>query len=311
MTASVPESRRGIDWRYVRPVVVGALLPIWFATYSGLTLIEYADKNYLGIDVLLYRNAAIAVLEGTDPWAIQATGLAFAGPPTTLLFYLPTALIPLDLATILLMGAGLGAGLWAVRRLRLPIWWIFFPPVFEAIIVGNPDVMVLALLLVEGPLAGIAAGLKVYAVIPLLAQRRWRALLVAGLSAVASLPLVPQFIASSGTVATVLDSQTAGVSAWGTPILVPALIALFLLRRHGAEWLVVPAIWPNTQGHYGAMALPAIGRYPIAAAIIGLNTPLAPPVGIMILAVQRGLAARRATFEERRSAHGPTVPSLP
>ena len=155
----------------------------------------------------------------------------------------------------------------------------------------------LALLLVRGPLAGLAAALKVYALIPLIAQRRWAAIGVFIAVSAISLPLAPMFLANIGTVTKVLNEQTAGLSAWGTWLMIPTLLALYVLRRRGAEWLVVPAIWPNSQDHYGAMSLPAVRRSALAAAVIGLATPLAPPIAVIIMAIELRLRFRRAGGE--------------
>ena len=284
----------GLNLRFVGTVVTRTLLPMWFILSSSLTLYQFASQNLLAIDARLYRFAAIQALSGGDPWAVHADGTAFAGPPPTLLLYLPSALLPDAVATVLILGLGLAAAIWAVRRLELPWWWLFFPPLFEAVIVGNPDALVLALLLVRGPLAGVAAGLKVYALIPLALARRWSALAVAAVVAAASLPLLPAFLRSLHSVSTVLDQQTAHLSAWGTWLVVPTLIALVVLRRRGAEWLVVPALWPNTQRHYAAMSLPAVRRSPIGAALMSLGLPLAPAAAVIYMAVEASWLNRRA-----------------
>lgn len=163
---------------------------------------------------------------------------------------------------------------------------ILFPPIFECLVVGNPDVLVLALLPVRGPLAGLAAVLKIYGLVPLVLQRRWSAVAVGLAVSALTLPLWPAFIVGFSTVVGNLDIQSEGFSAWGTWFIVPTLIALWALRHHGASWLVVPAIWPHTQTHYGAMSLPVVRHYPIAAAIIGLGSPLAPPLAVIVVAVQ-------------------------
>ncbi len=50
----------------------------------------------------------------------------------------------------------------------------------------------------------------------------------------------------------------------------PTLLALWVLRRDGAEWFAVPAAWPATQFYYVAMALPALVRRPLLAALLAL-----------------------------------------
>lgn len=299
-----PENAKGpkrqFRWSFVRGVVTRSFLPLWFSIDAVLTLYHFAVNNHLGIDILIYRQAAVAALMGDNPWAVQATGYAFAGPPPSLLAYLPAALLPLPIATVLMIGLGLVAATWAVRRLELPLWWLLFPPLFGALIVGNPDALVLPLLLCRGRLSGLAAVLKVYAVVPLVLQRRWAPLLVAATVSLLSLPFLPAFIANIGTIEQVLDEGTADLSAWGTWLALPVLVALIDLRRRGAEWVVVPALWPNSQGHYGAMSLPVVHAYPVAAALIGLNIPLAPPLAVIAMALQARVEAWRADGDPRR-----------
>ena len=62
-----------------------------------------------------------------------------------------------------------------------PAYWIAFPPIVQAIVLGHPEVLVLWLLVARrARSAGLAAAIKPYAGLPLLAERRWRALVVAG-----------------------------------------------------------------------------------------------------------------------------------
>jgi hypothetical protein len=124
-------------------------------------------------------------------------------------------------------------------------------------------------------------------------QRRWRAIVVAGAVSVLSLPQMPNFLYTLGMVGAVLGSSEP-LSAWGTWFILPVVVALWLLRRHGAEYLVVPALWPNTRSQYGTMALIAVHRYPVAAALIGLNTPLLPPLAVIAMAVEQRLRSRRS-----------------
>jgi len=275
-----------IDWTFVANHVRRVLLPMWFAIFAALTTVNLVQHGYLFIDVVVYREAAAAALSGGDPWAVSSTGVAFAGPPPTLLFALPMALIPLEAAIVLTVGVLAVAAVWSVRRLGLPLWWLMFPPIVEGLLVGNLDVLVLALLLLPGPLAGLAAVAKVYGAIPLLLQRRWPALFLAGAVSLLTLPWWPAFLAHGSSVAARLDAQSEGFSAWGTWWILPSIVALWILRRTGAAWLVVPGLWPNTQTHYATMSLPAVHRFPIAAAIIGLASPLAPVVAIIVMAVQ-------------------------
>jgi hypothetical protein len=283
---------RAVNWRFVRSTIVPLLLPIWFATYAIRTFVHFAARDAIGVDLAIYRHAAEVALGGGNPWIPDPGWVAFAAPPPTLLLYYPVTLMPLPIATVVMMLAGVIGAAWAIRHLHLALWWLLFPPLFDALIVGNPDALVLPLLLVRGPVAGLAAVLKVYALVPLLLQRRWVAVVVAGGVSALSLPQVPNFLAAIETVRRALET-TAKLSAWGTLIVVPVIFALWLLRRHGAEYLVVPTLWPNSQSHYGTMALPAIHPYPLAAALIGLNTPLVPPFAVIVMAVEDWYRSRR------------------
>ncbi len=291
-------TKRALDWSFVRRALTRSLLPIWFSVDAVLTLRQFVADDLLGIDIRIYRQAAVYALAGDNPWAIQPTGLAFAGPPPTLLMYVATALMPLAIATILLIGLGLIAATWTVRRLRLPLWWLLFPPLFGALIVGNPDALILPLLLCTGRVSGLAAVLKVYSAVPLLLQRRWGSLLFAATASLLSLPLLPAFLANAGTVQQTLDEGTAHLSAWGTWLVPPVVVALLFLRRRGAEWLVVPGLWPNTQNHYAAMSLAVVHKYPVAAVLMGLNVPLAPPIGIIAIALQARLETNREAGDQ-------------
>jgi len=264
----------------------GLALPVWFLIISADRVATAVAQGTVGIDLRIYRDAATLALNGGNPWNATPGGGYFAAPPPTLLFYLPTAFVSLPLATIAAIAIGVASGVWIIRRLDLPGWWLLFPPLVESIVAGNPDAPVLALVLLKGPAAGLGAGLKAYAAIPLLAQRRWRAIAVSCAVVALSLPLWPDFIASLDTIGQAFSNQTVGLSAWATLAMVPAVVALYLLRRDGAEWLIVPTVWPYTQSHYATLAMPALKSSRLAAAIMSLAIPLAPVVAVVVLATQ-------------------------
>ncbi len=63
-----------------------------------------------------------------------------------------------------------------MRLLRLPWWWLLFPPFIDAAWNGNPQNLLVPLILVgAGP---VAVFLKVYAIVPIALTLRWRALLL-------------------------------------------------------------------------------------------------------------------------------------
>ena len=260
-------------------------LPAWFVV---IDLLWIAKPDALAIDARHYQRAASAWLAGGDPWKVTEGGVPFAAGPHTLLFYAPSAALPLELSVAAWMLIGIAASVWLIRRLGLPLWWLAFPPLAHAMWNGNPQTLALALLVVGGPLATTAAvGVKLYAALPLL--RRPRLLLIASLVLLATLPVLPwpQYLADGLAVATThLESAWNG-SAWRVPILVPlVLVALWILRRDGAEWFAVPAVWPATQFYYVAMALPALVGRPLLAAAFALPVPLLVPLAVMVLAVQ-------------------------
>ena len=61
-------------------------------------------------------------------------------------------------------------------------------------------------------------------------------------------------------------------------------MALWILRRRGAEWFVVPAIFPATQFYYVAMALPALVGRPLIAAALALPMVLMTPLVVIAFA---------------------------
>lgn len=290
-------------------------LPAWFI---AIDLLWIAKPDVLGIDARHYQRAASAWLAGGDPWMVTEGGVGFAPGPHTLLFYAPTSFLPLWLSGVVWMGIGLGASIWLVRRLQVPLWWLLFPPLVHAIWNGNPQTVVIALLLAGGTLpAVLAVGLKLYAGIALLL--RPRDLIITGVVLAASLLILPWelYLRDAGIIAGYLNGAWDG-SAWRLPILIPpTLLGLWVLRRRGAEWLAVPAIWPATQFYYAAMALPALvgepredgrsvtGR-PVVAAALALPAPLIAPLVVMALAARMIWSARHG---DRGSGSGTSAPS--
>jgi len=257
-------------------------LPAWFLAIDALWIVK---PDALGIDARHYQNAAAAWLSGGDPWAVTESGIPFAAGPHTLLFYAPTSVLPLTVATWAWTLVGLVASVWLVRRLGLPIWWLAFPPLLHSIWNGNPQTIALALL-VQGSLVGAVAavGLKLYAAIPLLT--RWRHLVIAGAVMAAVTLILPWQLYLDRGLGVGSHLQTAwNGSAWRIPILiVPTFVALWVLRRQGAEWFAVPAVFPATQFYYVAMALPALVGRPVLAALLAVPMVLSVPLVIIGLA---------------------------
>jgi len=285
-----------VTTRGLRLAVSRMGLAAWFV---AIDLLWIAKPAVLGIDARHYQRATDAWIAGGDPYTVTEGGIPYAAGPHTLLFYLPTSLLPLAISTWLWMGLGIAASIFVIRRLGLPMWWLLFPPLVHAMWNGNPQTIALGLLLVAGSpavtgaAAAVAVALKLYVAVPLVT--RWRDLVIAGIVLAVTLPFVPwqTFLSGSAGVASHLDTAWNG-SAWRFPILVlPTLIALWVLRRRGAEWLAVPALWPATQFYYSAMALPALVGRPLLAAAFALPMVLLPPLVVIIYAVLVAWSARR------------------
>jgi hypothetical protein len=257
-------------------------LPAWFV---AIDLLWIAKPDVLGIDARHYQRAASTWLAGGDPWSVTEAGIPFASGPHTLLLYLPTSPLPIDWSIVVWMAVGLGASVWLVRRLGLPTWWLAFPPLAHALWNGNPQTLVVALLVLGGSAAAAgAAMLKLYALLPLLA--RPRQLILAGVVLAVLLPFLPwQLYVQDGFGVTSHLATAWNGSAWRVPLLIPpTLLGLWILRRRGGEWLAVPAIWPATQFYYLAMALPVVIEQPLLAAALALPLPLITPIVVMVMA---------------------------
>jgi len=254
----------------------------WF---TAIDLLWIAKPETLAVDARHYQRAASAWLAGGNPWAVAESGVPYASGPHTLLLYAPTSLVPLEVAVAFWMILGVAASVWLIRRLGLPAWWLLFPPFAHAMWNGNPQNIALALLVVGGPIAAaLAVGIKLYCGVPLL----WRlrdAVIVALVLLVALIVLPWQLYLSEGLgISRHVDSAWNG-SAFRLPVLIPpTIVALWILRRRGAEWLVVPALWPATQFYYVAMSLPALVGRPYLAAALALPLVLMTPIAVIVLA---------------------------
>lgn len=246
------------------------------------------------VDAIHYQRAANVWLAGGDPWKVEYAGVTYAAGPHTLLFYAPTSLLSPEASAVFWMGLGLLAAIWVTRLLGVPIWWVAFPPLAHAVWNGNPQSIVLALLVFGGPIAGtLAMGLKLYAGVVLLAKPR--VLLVAIVALLVTLAFLPwpMYIADGFGVSVHLGTAWNG-SAWRVPLLIPpTLLALWILRRKGAEWWAVPAVWPSIQYYYVSMVMPMVVRRPILAAVIATPAVLVTPIVVMSLAVVAVLERRR------------------
>lgn len=256
-----------------------------FVLIDANKVVQFLTQGYVAIDLRLYTAAAQAVLAGQNPWPTDTGAAAFGATPPAVLAYLPAALLPDAIAIAVYASASVVAAGFAIRALRLPVWWLLFPPLFESVLVLNPDVFVIALLLAGPRVAALAVPIKTYAAIPLLLDgRRW-AFVVGVVLSLLAVPLWFTFFGQIGSITHRLSTQSfGGLSAWGTWLVIPTALALWALRRRGASWMAVPGLWPFTQLHYSCLALPVAATNPIVAFLLSFGIPLFPPVAIILFA---------------------------
>ena len=228
----------------------------------------------LGSHAIVYTDAAAAWLAGGDPWTVGPREVVFAGPPTLMLPFIPFVFIPELLTRAIWVVGMLAAAVWTIRRLGLPSYWIAFPPLFSSVILGHPEVLMLMLLVLGGRASGLAALIKPYAALPLLAERRWAAITLAALVGAGTLLFLPwsQFIAEWPQITATLARQAQGDSTFGDlPLMVIALVALASLGPRRALWLATPLLWPNAQPNYKVIGVPVLP--PIVAVLWAFAVP--------------------------------------
>lgn len=270
------------SWPLARRVG-SVLLAAWFAWQTWERITFFLERDFpLGIDATIYHRGVVAWLQGTSPWdaAVVVGGWAYhyVGTPVTTVLMAPAALLSEELFTMAWLGLTWLAAIWTLRRLRFPLWWLLFPPIAEALFSGNPQLVVLALLVVNGPLASaLATALKVYAFVPLFGEGRWRQIGVAVAFNAATFLIAPglwlDYFRLLGFLSSRLEYEsTRGDSAFYFPMLLAftaAALALLALRhRRAAGWLAVPAVWPASQFHYSTMALPVMS--PLLAVLLAI-----------------------------------------
>jgi hypothetical protein len=259
---------------WVVSVVSRYALPFWFATESILGIAADAkDTTYLFFDARLYLEAARVWLAGGNPWDVQLAGNYFAAPPPTLLIFAPFTLLPAGLAVGIIALLVVSGAVATVRLLHLPWWWLFFPPLVQACLSANVQTLIVPLILLPG--GALAIIIKIYAGLPLLILGRWRSLLIAVVAMLATVPLLPwgTYISEFALISQRLaDQSKLTLPIWFLLLLSPLIVlALIVVGRERAAWLVVPAIWPSQQFYYGTIAMPS--RSKIATALIALPVP--------------------------------------
>jgi hypothetical protein len=275
-------------------------LAAWFLLQSYQRIAYFRHSSVpLGQDIRIYYRGVQIWLAGGDPWSAavvlrQHATFSYAGSPATTVLLAPSALMSEGQFTALWLALSALSAVAIVRWLGLPVWWLLFPPTVEALYSGNPQLVVLMLLLAGAGRAGVVAdsvavALKIYAVVPLLAERRPRRVIFAlGLTlvtVVAAPSLWIDYLSRFGAISARLAHESAGgFSAFYHPVLlVPTAIAIVLLWRRdrkAAGWLAVPALWPSSEFHYSTLAQPVMT--PILAVLLAVPDRGLAPVAIML-----------------------------
>jgi hypothetical protein len=243
------------------PIALNVALAFWFSA-----CLAYQRPIFTFNDGYLYWLASAAWLAGGDPWLV-ATGphgeFHFSGLPPTVLVFAPLTAIDGRVVAVLLGLASVFAAYVIVRRLQLPIAFLLFPPIVEGIGSANPHLALMALLLAGR--GALPAALKVYAVVPLLGERRWGAVAAAGAALLASVVVAPglwgSYIERIGDILARHRTEAVGGFEATGMLLAHALVALAWLwwqRPRDGGWLTVPAIWPASQFFYWTFALPVL-----------------------------------------------------
>jgi hypothetical protein len=296
--------------------VGNVLLFLWFAWQTYARISFFLRLNFpWGLDATIYYRGVVAWLHGADPWAasVSVNGYAYhyAGSPVTTVLMAPATLLDEQAFTYGWLVLTMAATVWTLHRLHFPLWWLLFPPIAEALFSGNPQLVVLALLVANNSVASaLATGLKVYAFIPLFGETRWRQIGIAVLFNAATILIAPglwlDYVRELGSISSRLEAESLqGLSAFYFPMLlaicVVALVLLALRDRRAAGWLTVPAIWPSSQFHYSTMALPVMS--PLLAVLLAYPYLRLPPVAIVLDIIRRlvtPLAMRVLTTPESR-----------
>lgn len=305
-----------IDWAYLRRAA-GLLLPIVFLPLAAADAVASVAAAWLGADAHLYYRASAIWLSGGSPYDAIHIHLGrvfhYVALPTTTVLLAPVTALPENVFVVGWVVVQACAAVYLVRRLKLAWWWLAFPPLVHGVLAGNPSPLLLALLIAAHPLAkSLAVLLKVYAVIPLIGERHWRSILIAGGLGLASIALAPalwvEFIkGSAGRTDRLLTESTGGFSAFGNPLLmIGAVVALLLIARRdlrAAGWLAPIALWPGSQFHWSTLAMPLMAT-PSATALpmaylLALPAHGLPPVAVMVYAVVAEVRTYRAERAER------------
>jgi len=303
----------GFDWWRAIRLAGQIALAAWFAYWTWQIIRPYFESfpyhlDMLGFDARIYLHGAQTWLAGGDPWTAYASQHSwtagapdvpyyFTGPPPTVVAFVPFAALSDGAFTVGWMALTIGSAFYTLRRLHLPAWWVMFPPMAQAVFVGNPHVVCLALILSGSSVLALAPAAKAYAVLPMIGERQWRALaiftLVAALSLVILWPLWSQYATDYAHIqAWITNATWGGFSAARDPrlfvVVAAALGALALIDLRAASWLAVPALWPAAEYFYATFALPLRSPWLVAVlAVTGTQAAALVPWAIAAYVVGR------------------------
>jgi hypothetical protein len=276
-----------------RAIEIGSFT--WYVVVSAALVIAHASSAHtLGFDGWLYREASATWLAGGDPWSVGPDNAHFAGTPATLLAFVPTTFLSGDAWRLGSVALAAAAAVYALRRASLPLYWLIYPPLFVGILLGQPSVLILALLL--SPAALLAPLIKAIGGIPLV----WRpshaiAAVVVGVAAILAAPdLWRDWLARLPQLSARLQAELHGGSPWWLVGLgAIALLVIIRYRPEHAPWLAVPALWPLPEYHYGILALPTGVPLLLAAiAIVPGQVPIVLYAGWLVVARRFDVARR-------------------
>lgn len=316
MSSPIRDGRRGLLDRYpfdspwIRELITRYGLGLWFAAHSAAAAgVVLRDPSYWFFDARLYLMATRVWLGGGNPWDVQLAGNYFAAPPISMLPLAPLTILPTDVAVGLLAALVIAGCLATISLLRLPWWWVLFPPLIQTMVSANVHGLLIPLILLRaGPLAGL---LKAYAVPTLLIMGRWRALIITAAVVAITAPFLPWsiYLEDAGLIAARLADQTKHHIPVGILIAIsPAVaLALVLVGRERAAWMAVLALWPSQQYYYGTLVLPA--RSQVAAAVIALPITGSGILALGILAAGEWRRGVRPAWRLPRGTRSGTGPS--
>ncbi len=262
----------------------------------------------------LYLAASRNWLAGQNPWTTELDGVFFAAPPPTLLPLAPLAMLPEPVGLFVLAALIVAGCLATVRMLGLPLWWLLFPPLVHSMLGANVQGLLVPLVLAGG--GGLAALLKIYAIVPDVILGRWRPVAFTLLILVVTVPLMPwpTFFSELAAINGRLEEQ----AGWSLPMplhlaLAPVgLLALLAVGRANAAWLAVPALWPSAQQYYATLVLPTGSA--VAAAVVVLpvkGAGLLALVAVATHAVFSRIVTERARRDRPSQAAGSRASSQP